>query len=484
MDHILILMDAPAFADARGAIASARKHARHPEALSFGFTFQEEPQGDSLDALNALMTATWIPCAQADAWAEMERLWMGEDYVLMAHPAMRFSAGWDVKLLKALRACRPGQQTTCALTGCLPTPSDPLVEVCPVAADAFGPDGTLTLMHGMPMRHMTRPARGPFLHPHFCFAPAGFFRAVSKGDEPLFMRAFRADWELYTLHAPIIELQWSVPVPPVHIPADHDLITSFDNHFGVAFASQLLSPQARRGMMSTTISKPKRYPVKLQLSEWWAKVRYKCDHMLPRHEQKVSPRCVTLFMGESNDETLLWFRQLAELTNIPLTAYVPALLKRYILDFAPDAYDLLPQHIMEIPGMSIDDVAPLSKAAILAAARDRFLAPSHYIWIDPDCVRYPVYDKAFLQWEPVCADKIVMAMVNGQPDTTMFSVPQDRVHDLANDLLARTITILNQRGTLPTESELWNIVIRENPDWFLFINFPARGLLFTLVSAA
>lgn len=480
MERILILMEAPEYVDAMGAVQSALKHAAHPEALSFGFTLQEYPEGESFEALKALR-ALWISMAEESLWTEMERLWAGEEYVLMAHQAMRFKPGWDRELLRALQQCRSGQVLTCALTGFLPVPADPLGAVCPVAADAFGRDGTLTFQHGMPMRHADRPAAGPFLHPGFCFAPAGFFRAVAQGDEPLFMRAFRAGWQLYTLHKPVIQLQWDVPVPPETIPMGHDLTDAFDERFGVAFGSRLLSPQSRRGLQEAAYKPPEDYPFTLHMREKWRKFRYRMTHLFTRQKAKIDPLCVSLFTAGMPEETLMWFRQLAGMKNLPLMAYVPALLKRQVVEFLPDVYDLLPHHTMEIPGQRPEELLPLSKAAVLAAARDRLLAPSHYIWIDPDCVRYPVFDGAYLEWEPICQDKIVIAMVGGQPDTSMFCVPQGMVLDLAADLHARTLAILNQRGELPQEQELWNIVLREKPEWFSLIVLPVRGQLFTQI---
>lgn len=485
MDHILILMDASTFADARGAVISAVSHADNPDGLSFGFTLQEEPAGESAETLNALR-ANWLLRTGEDLWASMERFWGGEDYVLLAHPAMRFAPGWDAKLLQALSMCRPRQLATCALTGCLPTASDLLHEVCPVGAGAFESDGTLTLQQGMPLRHVKAPVRSPFLHPDFCFAPAGFFRAMTRSEEPLFMQAFRKDWEIYTLHDPVIELQWNLPAPPVFIPADHDLCADFQQLFGVDFARKKLSGRARRGLMSETIVRPRRYPVALRIREWWRHLDHRIRNFsfLQSHADQVSPRCITLFMGETDDETLLWFRQLVELKNVSLTAYVPTVLKRLVMDFVPETCDLHQQHFITLPGQSLEAMAPISKPSLLAAARDHLLDPSHYVWIDPDCIRYPVYQKAYLDWEAICGSEIVMAMVNGQPDTTMFSVPQERAHDLADAFRANALRIFSERGTIPTEAELWSCVIIDNPDWFSFINMPACGLLYTLLSDA
>lgn len=483
MDRILILMEAAEYVDAKGAIESARSNAAHPEALSWGFKLLEYPEDESYNALAAIH-ALFIPNPDADLWADMDQFWVGESYVLMAHPAMRFSPGWDREMLRALRQCSSSPVMTCALTGYLPVKEDPLGAVCPVAADAFDKDGALTFQHGVPMRHAKEPIRTPFLHPDFCFAPAGFFRAVAEGDEPLFMRAFRTGWELYALHKPLIRMQWAVPVDPVRIPDDHDLQEAFDKHFGVSFASRILSAQSRRGMQREEFKLPTAYPFSLRLQEWWRQKRHWLRQLFRRHAKKIKPRCVTLFTEEMPEETEMWLQQLAKLKNLPLTAYVPALLKRQVLDFLPDAYDLHPQHAMEVPGYEMEELLPLSKAAILSAARDRILSASHYIWMNPDCVRYPVYDGAFLDWEAICGDKIVMAMVGGQPDTSIISVPQGMVLNLATDLHARTLAILEQRGQLPDETELWNIVLRENPDWFSLVVLPVRGQLFTEICSA
>ncbi len=482
MDRILILMAAAEYADAQPALDSARNAAAHPEALSFGLSLEYEPEGESLDALNT--KDTFFVCPQEDLWAEMDRFWSGESYVLMAHPAMRFTAGWDKALIRALRSCPSGPVMTCALTGFLPVREDPLGEVCPVAAGEFTEEGALAFRHGMPLRYYKLPVRGPFLNPEFCFAPAGFFRAMKEGEEPLFMRAYRAGWELYTLHKPLIRLLWQAPLEPVFIPAGHDLQGDFAKLYGVSFAGRTLSPQARRGLLSAKIEDVKRVSFRLRWRESWRKTKCNLQTRFQRHAKKILPRCVTFFSPTMTDESLEWLRRLAKLQNLPLCAYAEPLLKRHLLEFMPDVYDFHAHHGMEIPGADPEALEPLSKAALLAAARDKFLGPSHYIWMDPDCVRYPVYEGAFLDWQGICQDKVVMAMVAGQPDTSLFAVPENRVLDLANDLHARALAILNQRGALPSEQELWDLTIRENPDWFTFVVLPVRGQLFTRICDA
>ncbi|MBR3765498.1 MAG: hypothetical protein IKK57_13230 [Clostridia bacterium] len=483
MDRILILMDAHEYADAHNAILSARQNAAHPEALSYGFTLQEYPEDESFSALEAL-GALFIPMAEQSIWAEMERLWAGEEYVLMAHPAMRFTPGWDRGLLKALHLCRPGQVMTCALTGCLPVASDRLGEVCTVAADEFLPDGSLSLQRGMPMRHMKRPVAGPFLHPDFCFAPSGFFRAVASAGDMQYLEAHRSGWQLYTLHTPLIHLQYDMPLPPVTAADDQALLDSFAHRFGVDFTIRTVADHARRGMQEKDFSLPEEFPRKLRMAERWRRFRYRMTHLLKWYKEKITPHAVTLVTPDMPEETEIWLRQLARLENLSLTAYAPSALKRQVVEYLPNVYDLQPQHTMEIAGVPQEALLPLSKAAALSATRDRTLKNSHYVWMDPDCVRHPVFPGAFFDWESICTDQIFIAMVDGHPDTSIFVVPDRMILDLANDLQARAIAILNQRGALPSETELWEMVIRENPGWFQHIVCPRRGQLFLEVCRA
>lgn len=482
MDRILILMAAEEFADAHPALLSARNAAAEPEAISWGLSLAAEPDDEAHAAMQELGMVHFLSPA-ANLWAAMPTLWQGEGYVLMAHPAMRFTRSWDREILRELRACPAGQVLTCALTGYLPVREDPLCSVCPVAADYFNEDSELVFHHGMPLRFAAEPSRGPFLHPDFCFAPAGFFRALAEGDEPLFMRAFRHGWQLYTLQKPIIRLLWDVPVPPCRIPADHDLAADFDALFGVSFAGRLLSPQARRGMLSEELKLRLKVPFTVKIREVYRQKRFVLRRRLQKHAEKLEPKCVTLYTSAMEEEKKRWLQQLAQLKNLPLVAYVEPLLVRQIAEFLPSVHEFRPRHGMELPVEYPDVLLPLSKAALLSAARDKYLTPSHYIWMDPDAIRYPVYDRAFFDWEAICSDRIVMAMVNGVPDTSLFAVPEKLVLTLARDLQARALTILEQRGSVPSERELWDLVIRENPDWFALVALPVQGQLFTLVCA-
>ena len=152
---------------------------------------------------------------------------------------------------------------------------------------------------------------------------------------------------------------------------------------------------------------------------------------------------------------------------------------RRITDFLPNVLEFKPRYMMDLPVDAPQLLQKLSKAAILAKARDRELTHSHYIWLDADCVQVPLYAGSVFRFKQVCTDRIMIAMVNGEPDPTMFVVPEKLILTLAREMEARCLTFLNQRGDLPTETELWQLMIREHPDWFQLVVLPVQRQLFT-----
>ena len=62
-------------------------------------------------------------------------------------------------------------------------------------------------------------------------------------------------------------------------------------------------------------------------------------------------------------------------------------------------------------------------------------------------------------------------------------VPDKLVLTLAREMEARCLTYLNQRGDLPTETTLWQMMIREHPEWFQLQVTPVTRQLFTLLTA-
>ena len=479
MDRILILLSAPEFADAQTALYSAKENAALPAALSYGIMLETEPDDEALSMMAALGNVQFL-CPETNAWGAMPELWQGESYVLMAHPAMRFTRSWDKALMKELQRCPNAERGQNLLTGYLPVREDPLDAVCPVGADAFTLEGELTFRHGMPMQYTAAAERSPFLHPGFVFGPAAFFRAMAEDSPvPLFLRAYDAGWHLYTPTSPVIRLVWDIPVSPCRVDPTLPMCEGFRKVFGVDFEAGVLSAQSRRGMLSEELDFRMKVPAAVKFKDAALRLKQKLPFVSAKNPPE--PLCVTLYTSSMPEETGRWLQRLAGLKHLPLLAYAEPLLLRQITDFLPNVLEFKPRYMMEIPVDAPQVLEMLSKTSILARARDRELTHSHYVWLDADCVQAPLYDRAFFRWEKVCTDRIMIAMVGGQPDPTMFTVPDKLILTLAREMEARCLTYLNQRGDLPTEQELWNIVIREHPDWFQLVVFPVERQLFTLL---
>ena len=178
MDRILLLMSSDEYAQADAALRSARNNAASPERISYGLSLRQEPDAADHTAMRSLGSVQFL-CPGGSSWQDVEALWQGEGYVLIAHPAMSFTKNWDMQLLRTLRQCRKDSLFSAVLTGYLPRPQDPVDAVCPVAAEGFDGEGRLCFHRGTPLRYATAPQRSAFIHTDFCFAPAGFFRHAS-----------------------------------------------------------------------------------------------------------------------------------------------------------------------------------------------------------------------------------------------------------------------------------------------------------------
>ena len=101
MERILLIVAAPDYQTVHLALQSARSMARHPQRLSWGICLEQAPDAEARQAMAELGSAQYL-CPAFDGWQSMTALWRGERYVLMGHPAMCFTKGWDDALLRVL----------------------------------------------------------------------------------------------------------------------------------------------------------------------------------------------------------------------------------------------------------------------------------------------------------------------------------------------------------------------------------------------
>lgn len=468
MERILILMKAANWAEATDALLSARENALHRDALTYALVLPEAPTSPEERNMAELGTVQYLVSPEM-TFAAMETLWHGERYALLAHPAMRFERDWEKKLLRALNDA-PAENGQAVLTGYLPAQDDPIGVVCPVAAERIDPDGTLHFTHGMPLTFAAHPMAGAFLHPDFFFARAGFIRAMAQGSGAHFLRAMTQGWQCCTLNLPVITLTHDLPVPPVQLDAQADGMAQLTEEYGVDFASGTLSAAAKRGLKTDSLD------VALAVTPL---MRIK-SAMQRRHRKRTDPMplCVTVCPATLDEEGMHWLHQLTQIQDLALLCYAEGMKLREVADFHPNVLEYKERYAL--PTMA--GTPPLfSRAAMLSAARDRVLSSTHYIWMAPDCVRYPLYPGMALPWKRLCGEKIVLASVQNRLDLSMVVVPDKQIKPLA-EALETQLRALLAAGTIPqTEEVLWDGVVKEHPDWFEFRALPVEKQLFTLL---
>lgn len=480
MERILIIMRAYAWVDAAPALYSARNASAWPNRLSFGLVLGEEMREEELLELYALGAARH-ETGDADPWQAAERLWQGETYLLMAHPSMRFDRHWDKKLLAMLAYARRQGEQQVVVTGCPPCPEDMVDAVSPVAACAIDHRGRLTYRPGTPLRYARHPMRAAFPNPYFCFAPSAFFRLVGHADVPRFLCAYQNRWHFYTASSPAVRMLDSLPLPPDCVRSLPECAASFGLRFGVDFQTRTLSPMAQCGIFEHTLSFDTRVPLPVRAQEALRCVK---GHLSP-----LSPLCVTAWLqlpdSPLDDTRMAPFRRLCAMKNLPLLCYADHQSAPRIVRNHPNVLEYRRRY-----GLSVSDgelyadplgYVRLCKPFMLARSREKFMSHSHYVWIDFDYLRYPVYERAALDWSAVCGDRIVMATVDGVPDARMIVVPQDRLEPLCREISALCQLWRTRKKALPSESELWLRLMRDHPDWFRTLPQSRQAQLFARI---
>lgn len=485
MDRILVLIAADTYAHADKALRSAGENAARPQRLSYGISLAGEPSATDAAAMHDLGLVQYIAPAY-NSWQDMPALWRGESYVLIAHTGMRFAPNWDKRLLQCLRRCMPDTPRQAVLSGFLPSPADPVDAVSPVAAEGFDEQGRLCFRHGAPLRYARDPMAAAFLHPAFCFGPAAFFQELAEDKPPLFLAAYRRGWQIYTMNDPAIRTAWEVPVLPVKTPENVGRATGlsrFSSRYHVRLDTRQLSPMARTGIYTPDLTYPMHIPLRVRMQEAWREARTRSAN--------CSPLIVTAYQtlaipGESlPEEYYSRFLRLAALKNISVLCFADGEMGRRLLPVMPNLMEYKRRYALPIacditPATELNFLK-LSKMHLLLQGREKYLQHSHYVWMDFGYLRYPVYERVAVDWRELCTDKIVLATVNGLPDTSMIIVPQDKLQPLCQEITERCARPLATARLLLQETMLWQMMINDLPEWFTLIERPAAHRLFDKV---
>ncbi len=485
MDRILLLIGAASYAEAEPAVISAVDNAYAARRLSVGLVLREAPEEDERARMARFPAPRYIVGTDS-SWQVVQEEWQGETWVFLGSPEMRFQRDWDRRLEREARGCQRRSGIGAVLSGCMPRVTDALEAVSPVAAEGFDREGRLIQRRGQPLRYAVDPEPAALIHPDCCFAPAAFFRDVSElGCDP-FWAAFKRRWAVYTIASPVAVLEGEDTLPACAAPDDPEGRARFTRHFGIDFDRLELSAKAREGIWRAALEAPVRVPLRVRLQE---RLRG-----LDGIASRLTPLAVTAWLETGDersaeadfDQALARFRRLAAMQNVPLQCFADPRRARAITQVLPNTLNYKARY--GIPGLARSggqaqpEELPLSRPFLLAAAREKDMGHSHYIWMDFDYLWYPIYERTAVDWPLLCGEKICLAEVDGVPDPSMVCVPSELVLPLCQSFGAVFEALRRRGGALPADTEVWRQLIAARPERFEVIALPEPRELFGLIA--
>ena len=217
------------------SIEDCLAQARHPERLRFGVCWQRDPaetlprwiEGEQF----RLVAADWRN-SRGPCWARSQamRLYDGESWYLQLDSHVRFSPGWDIKLLRASALCEVDKPVLTTY----PAPFSPGGEsaemVTRIDLRGFDHDGLVDTGPTAISSRGERPTPARFVAAGFLFAPGSFVDDVPydpelyfEGEEiSLAVRAFTHGYDLFHPHEHVL---W-------HEYARRDQRKHWDDHTG------------------------------------------------------------------------------------------------------------------------------------------------------------------------------------------------------------------------------------------------------------
>ena len=475
MERLLFLLHGDSYEQVRPCLQEAVRTASVPDRLSIGATLSAPP--DEQEAAEA-EAAGWQLLISDDTrvYRAFPEFWQGETYVLLGDPGICFTPSWDRQLQYYLR--ETGEKTL--MTGVLPWGGSTVDAVCPVAGESLTEDLTLNLTAGVPLRYAVEAHKGAFLNPAFLFGQAAFFQLAAVTDLPLFLEAYRERWQIMTLRTPVLRMQYATHLPRVSLAdcPDPEILSDFARHFGIDMENRKLSPEIREGIFTSDLQVRGKVPFTVKVQEG---VRRSLVG------KGADPLCVTAYLEEDvrpDGQAMARFRRACNLENMPLLCFSSPSALRSILFSHPNTLAYKPRN-----GLVLDHVPDnpenrrrlevLNRFFVLAQGMEKFMGHSHYIWMDFDYLRYPVYTGAAMQWNVICTEKVCMASVDGHPDFSMMVVPDVMVTPLCREIRAMCDHELRQTGMLP-EPERVIQTLAEVPGRFDLIPTPSDHELLSL----
>lgn len=456
------------------AVRDAVKKALWPELLSFGLCCQADAGLGALaeDIKPAKVTALPVPGEEftlREAWQGVYGQYAGQRHALQITPEATFRQGWDKRLQDALKmADWEKPLLTCVLT------ADGTPRA--VAAKGFSPEGRLQLAPGTRIVNALRPVRAAFLCPDFVFGAGEWMYLAQElnwdggSALALSLHAFQGGFRAMTLNENLACCAKSYEFLEEDRPEGElaGALKRFEQARGLSFDRLEVCAQGYLGIYTPEM----RYPVQLSMAESFRQL------LRRRRETPISRVMLATAMEAFPPETpeaayLAQFANLAALSRFSLCCYCPQELVKRLQKILPNTYFARWERRNPQDG---PESSVRQKPLFIAHAARQFPAHTHYGWIDMDYLKHPLYPRSVFLWDKLADNKIHLAQVDGQPDTSLLVVPKGRIgwlSDVSATLIAASEGEMGDTG-------LFSRLINTYPDQFTLHPMPQRQALLSL----
>lgn len=476
LHRTMVAVSADSFSKAAELLWNAKENALFPSRVSFGLLLKKDPDTEETKAMRGLGQVRWVTDGPI-LRAAVPALWQGEDRILTAAVGQTFRKGWDIGLALMMEKLEHGGIRQPLLTCFPPEETDWRQAALAPAGLSFTENGDLRCGPGMPLRYATEPQRCMLINPECCYAPSVFFRQTANGCDPLYLEVFRDEWRPYVPNRVWIRSTHPVGEYICPIPADdREILRRLDRFYDTDLCGHTLTGCCRQGIHVRELSWTKRVPLREKIADIRAR--------LTRKKKGPIPLFVTCRLGNDNEsrspeENAAFFRMLADIRELVLLCYADeASIHEVELKMPNVAGYRESLEIYTDRPMRPEERARKSRASrmqLLRHSREKVPGMTHWIWLEPDILRYPVDPDTALRLERICTDRIVIGTVNGVPDPSMIAVP-----DLMLEILCRAIREACENA-FPEETALWEKLMAEHGDWFSPVKIDRVGGLFPVI---
>ena len=473
MDRILILAAADRWSSVAACFGGAHSTAVLNQRLSYGLVLREEPTGADLAEMHILGSMQYVVSDEAPLRC-FSSLWQGENYVLSVAPSVCFMTSWDALLLQMIRRLSVNTSAHPVLTG-IPPLTEAIVDAFrPVAVANALPDHSLIFRSGTPVTCAGEPQRTAFLNFSFCFAPAALFRSLEKVESDLSAEAFAHGWECFVPHVVMAHaLDDLTPASVVVAHPDSEAWHRFAKRAGISETYPWLSGTARTGILNADLSWEMHVPLHVR-----ARNRL---HAWTRSGGSISLLCASAFLRtplhpeNTSDENSVYFHRLSVLKEIPMIFLADQYTLPTVQLNHPNVMEYLPSYGLPVNRKLTEEEATAQMALnpmfFLARCKERNPGHTHYAWVDPAAVYYPVDPDTYPDLKPFCTGRITLATVDGKPDLTTVIVPSQLLTPLCAEITAICEPATRKPVPFPTATELWNDLIDRFPSRFTLIPY-------------